>query len=463
MQKISNIKTFHILLIATIASLIWFLFPCPHGLSVKGWHLLIIFVSTMTGVMLAVIPLCGTMFLSLLIASLTHTIDLKTQGFSGFANMIPWLLLFILSISKTLTKSTIGLRVTYFFMKIFGKNIMGLAYSISLTELILAPILPSNTARAASVGFPIVTSLSKYLGENIKNVSEQTIGRFLTLVYSSSNSICSATFLTAMISNAIIVESAQTCGFTYTWASWITYTIIPSTLILIIIPIVLYYIVPPKVTNLENLQQEASKKIRELGPLTSNEKKTLFTFLFMLVMWILADTIKVNVITTTLIGLCVFIYFEIITVREILSDGSAMSSIITIGILISYAGCLSEYGVVEWLTHKISSVVQLCPNYLKLYAITIMYFFTHYFFSGEGGRIVTLFLPFAVTGLAMGIDKVQLITTLTVFSSFSDLLAHYTAPSSIIMFSTGYITAKKWMATGLILSCVVISIWFVFL
>ena len=74
-------------------------------------------------------------------------------------------------------------------MRIFGKNIIGLAYSISITETILSSILPSNTARAASVGFPIVTSLSEYIGSNVKNVSSKAEGAFLTLVYTRANSI----------------------------------------------------------------------------------------------------------------------------------------------------------------------------------------------------------------------------------------------------------------------------------
>ncbi len=455
-----NIKSVHILFIIITSSLFWFLIPAPETLSYKAWHMLIIFVATMFGIMLEVIPLCGTLFLSLLCASLTGTIELKTQGFSGFTNIVPWLLFFVLALSKSITKSSIGLRIAYFFMKIFGKTIIGLAYSISFTELILATILPSNTARGVSVGLPIVTSLSQYIGHNIKNISEKTIGAFLTLVYTSANSICSGLFLTGMISNAIIADFAEKNGLYLSWIKWLSYTIVPGIIMLIAIPLILYWLTPPKIMKLGMIQQNASQKAKELGPLTSNEKCVLFVFLGMLIMWILADITGISIITTTLLGVCIFLILGIFSVKDILSDHSALSSVIMLGVLISYVNCMMDYGIIDWFNSKIGVILATCPQWGRFYILSIIYFLTHYFFSGEGARIIALNTPFVLTGIALGIDKVQIIMTLAVFSSLSDMLAHYTCPVSIMMFSNGYVSAKKWMSIGIIISIISMSIWF---
>lgn len=456
-----NIKIFHILFIMVAACCIWIIIPTPEGLTAKAWHMLIVFISTMIGIMLEIIPLCGTLFLSLAAASLTGTIDLKTQGFTGFSNIVPWLLFFILALSKSITKSTIGLRIAYFFVKVFGKNVIGLAYSLSFTELTLSTILPSNTARGASVGLPVVSSLAKYISSALKGISEKTIGTFLTLVYTSANSVCSSMFLTAMISNAIIVDIAERNGISLTWLKWASHTVPACLLILLTLPLILYFLTRPKVMDLTALQKDASEKIKKLGALSVNEKCVLYIFCGMLVLWILAEFTGINIITTTLIGIVICLILGIFTVKDVLSDQSALSAVIMLGVLISYVNCMSEYGTIEWFNGKVGSIIAFCPEKTRLYVLSVIYFMTHYFFSGEGARIIALYPPFVLTGLALGIDKLPLVTTLAVFSAFSDMLAHYTCPVSILMFSNGYVSVKKWMAVGCVISIISITIWFV--
>jgi DASS family divalent anion:Na+ symporter len=39
--------------------------------------------------------------------------------------------------------------MAYYFIRIFGKGPLGLAYGLNIADLLLAPAIPSNTARAA--------------------------------------------------------------------------------------------------------------------------------------------------------------------------------------------------------------------------------------------------------------------------------------------------------------------------
>ena len=200
-----DIKLGRLIAILLFATFAWIFLEPTEGLSEKALHMIIIFVSTMTGIMLEVCPTVAFLLISMLIANLTGTIEVK-DGFTGFSNIVPWLLFLVLSLATAITKTPLGMRLAYIFMKFFGKKINGLSYSIMLTEFFVAPILPSNTARAASVGYPLVTSIAKYISSHVKGVSENAIGSYLTLMYSSTNAVCSSLFITAMISNAIIIE-----------------------------------------------------------------------------------------------------------------------------------------------------------------------------------------------------------------------------------------------------------------
>ncbi len=46
------------------------------------------------------------------------------------------------------------------FVKLFGKSTLGLAYGLSMAEALIAPAMPSTTARAGGIFMPIINSLS---------------------------------------------------------------------------------------------------------------------------------------------------------------------------------------------------------------------------------------------------------------------------------------------------------------
>lgn len=460
-KNASTIKLKKLAILALAAALVAVFIDRPEGLSERGWHMLILFISTTAGLMLEIFPLCGIMFVSILVGGLFGIIDLKVNAFTGFSNHIIWLLFLVLSLSKAITKTTIGLRISYLFVKVFGKNMIGLAYSVSLTELVLASILPSNTARAASVGVPLVTSMSEYLRNNTKGGTINSIGRYLAIVYAHSNALCSALFLTGMISNSVIIDILSTqYGITIDWISWLSYTAVPILVLLLLVPLIAYFTGVPKVFKLNNLKELAKEKQKELGAFTAKEKITLWSFLGMLVMWIAATKIGIPIITTTLLGLCILFITGVITIKDILSDYKNISSVIVLGTFFSYVACLSEYGVISWFNDKMAVTCSTFPSSISFYAVTIIYFFTHYFLSGEGARIIAFFSSFMAIGLALKADPMKLAMTLAVFSSFSAVLAHYASPMIITVFSSGYSTVKRWMTAGATMTTVIFIIWF---
>lgn len=52
------------------------------------------------------------------------------------------------------------------FVKAFGKSTLGLAYGLSIAEALIAPAMPSTTARAGGIFMPIINSLSLASGSN---------------------------------------------------------------------------------------------------------------------------------------------------------------------------------------------------------------------------------------------------------------------------------------------------------
>jgi len=133
---------------AGLGVIIWFL-PAPDGVTAAAWHLFAIFVATIMGIVLEPLPMGAVALLGIAAATLTRTLTLG-EALSGFSNRIIWLVVMAFFISRGFIKTGLGARIAYSFMSLLGRRTLGLGYSMIATDLVLAPVIPSITARAAA-------------------------------------------------------------------------------------------------------------------------------------------------------------------------------------------------------------------------------------------------------------------------------------------------------------------------
>ena len=136
---------------------IW-LVPVPAGLTAPAWHLFAIFVASIAAVLVGAFPLLTSTMLAVAAVVLTGTIS-PAKAFSGFANASVLLVVIAFLVAQAVVKSGLGERISLFMVSRFGYSSLGLAYSIVLTDAVIAPAFPSNTARGG-VLFPVVLSVA---------------------------------------------------------------------------------------------------------------------------------------------------------------------------------------------------------------------------------------------------------------------------------------------------------------
>jgi DASS family divalent anion:Na+ symporter len=140
-----------------------FVVPIPDGLTVQGWSLLSIFVSTIAGLVVEPLAVGAWAFLAATIAIATKTLSFSAT-FTAFTNDVIWLIVVSFFFARGFEKTGLGERVAQIFVKIFGKSTLGLAYGLSIAEALIAPAMPSTTARAGGIFMPIINSLSLSAG-----------------------------------------------------------------------------------------------------------------------------------------------------------------------------------------------------------------------------------------------------------------------------------------------------------
>ena len=174
------------LLCIGIAVAIWFA-PIPAGLTPQAWHLFAVFAAAIVSVILNAFPLLTASLLAAGTVVLTDTVD-ATKAFAGFANASVLLVVVAFMVANAVVKCGLGRRISLFVVSKFGRTTLGLGYSIFLTDALIAPAFPSNTARGG-VLYPIVLSLAQSAGSKPDDPATRRLGGYLMYCGMSSLSV----------------------------------------------------------------------------------------------------------------------------------------------------------------------------------------------------------------------------------------------------------------------------------
>jgi divalent anion:Na+ symporter, DASS family len=165
-----------LLAVFLLAVIIWFI-PPPPGVQPRAWHLLAIFVATIVGIILKPLPMGAIAMIGVAATALSGTLTIN-QALSGFGNSTIWLIVVAFFISRGFIKTGLGSRIAYLFMAALGKRTLGLSYGLIATDLVLAPAVPSNTARAGGIVFPLVRASAKHLAVSLTMELLTKLARF---------------------------------------------------------------------------------------------------------------------------------------------------------------------------------------------------------------------------------------------------------------------------------------------
>ncbi|XVE78889.1 hypothetical protein DITRI_Ditri14bG0014500 [Diplodiscus trichospermus] len=259
-------------LMASIATgvILWFV-PVPSGVSRNAWQLLSIFLATIVGIITQPLPLGAVALLGLGASVLTKTLTFSA-AFSAFGDPIPWLIALAFFFARGFIKTGLGNRIAYQFVSLFGSSSLGLGYSLVFSEALLAPAIPSVSARAGGIFLPIVKSLCVACGSNTGDGTENKLGSWLMLTCFQTSVISSSMFLTAMAANPLSANLAfSTIKQQIGWTDWAKAAIVPGFVSLLLVPLILYVTYPPTVKRSPDAPKLAKEKLEKMGPMSKNE------------------------------------------------------------------------------------------------------------------------------------------------------------------------------------------------
>lgn len=437
---------------------IWFL-PAPDGVKADAWHLLAIFVATIVGIIAKPLPM-GAVAVMGIVATIVTKILEPADALSGFANPTIWLIVMAFFISRGVIKTGLGARIALFFVSRLGSRVIGVSYALALTDLILAPATPSNTARAGGIIMPIVRSISATYGSEPNGPTSRRVGSFLMLTAFQVNAITSAMFLTAMAANPLAVELAAAQDVTLTWGKWALAAAVPGLVALAVVPLVVYKIYPPEIKSTPEAAAAARTSLAELGPMSAPEKVMAATVVLLLGLWTLGDPLfGLDATTTAMIGLVVLLVSGVLTWDDIKSETQAWDTLVWFAALVMMATFLNELGLIPWLSGEMSTVVSGMGWVSAFVILTLTYFFAHYLFASNTAQVAAMYAAFLATAILAGTPPVFAALVLGFISSLFASLTHYSCGPAPVIFGVGYVQLGAWWRIGLVVSLLNIAIW----
>lgn len=448
------------LLAAFLVGILFYQLPIPPEAGQKGWALLSIFIGTMVAIILKPYPVGAITLMSLLVASLTGTLNLIKEGLTGYSSNIIWLVVYVFFIARGFIKTQLGSRIAYFFVSILGRHSIGLAYGVLATELFTAPIIPSNAARAGGIVYPILKSIAEALGSRTDDGTEKKIGRYLVQVGYHGNLITSAMFVTAMAANPMVQSLAAQNGIDISFLSWLWAACVPGITSLLLLPLIIYKLDPPELSHLSGATDLAKQRLKAMGPMSRQETFMAFTFGLMLFLWIAGEKFfGVDATTTALLGLTLLILSGILQWEDILKEKEAWHTLIWFAVLIGMAGFLQKFGVVTWFSNLISSFVVGFPWYKAFFILVLVYFYSHYFFASNTAHVSAMYAAFLSVSLLAGTPPLLAALVLGFCGSLFSSMTHYGSSSAVVLFGSGYVPVSTWWFVGFIISVINLFIW----
>jgi DASS family divalent anion:Na+ symporter len=424
---------------------IWFT-PVPAGLTRPAWQLFAVFAGAIVSVLLGAFPLLTSSMLAVAAVVLTGTVEIS-KAFAGFANPSVLLVVVAFLVAQAVVKSGLGRRISLLIVSAFGRSPLGLAYSVVLTDAVIAPAFPSNTARGG-VLFPVVLSLAQGAGSKPEDPEGRRLGGYLMFIGMASLAVSSALWLTATSVNPIGAQIAAQVGVTIGFGRWLIAASVPTLAAILLLPIVVRRLFPPGVSETPDAPRAARAELASMGSMTRDELITTAAFAVMVTGWILSGSLKINPTAVAFAGLGVLLATSVLTLDDIAKQGDTLATFLWLAVLFALSGQLNDVGFMGYAGERLASGLEGLPWQVVYVALLVLYVLLHYLFVSQTSQVLALFAVFLAVGVNDGVPAPLLSFALLFASSFFSVITPQGGSQNVIFVASGYLTQPELYRLG---------------
>jgi len=436
---------------------LFWVMPVPEGLSVQAWHFLAVFFAVLVGLIIEPLPAALLGLIGISVASVLGLVG-KTPAanikwaLSGFSNNIIWLIFASIMFAMGYKKTGLGKRISLLMVRYMGKSTLGLGYAISFADLVLAPFMPSNTARSAGTIYPIAINIPVLFNSTPEN-EPRKMGAYIVWVGIAISTVTSSMFYTGLTTNMLAADLIQKgANITLEWGAWAKIMIPLMAPLFLITPLLAYVLFPPTQKHSPTASIWAKEELLKMGSISFKEILMALFATLALILWVFGKELGIDATTAAISIVALMVLSNVVTWDDVLGNKGAWNVLIWFATLVALAAGLKEVGVLTWISQKAElSLVGLTPLALML-SMIVASFVLHYFFASLTAHAVALF-PIFIAFSVKFISPDQLVIFLILFSGtlgIMGIITPYGTGPSPIWYGSGYISQGRWWFLGAI-------------
>lgn len=373
--------------------------PCPEGLDRQGVKYIGILLCMLFYLL---VNLCSEYIVVMF--TLAACVFLKVDSFSGifsaFSNTTVWLLIGVLPLSVVISKSGLMKRVALYVLKLFPNTYQGQLLALTIAGIVISPMIPSITAKA-SILAPFAIQAAEEM--KFEKKSKGMMGLFMAvyLMGAVSGHVFYSGSMNVFIMLGLLPAEMQDM---FSWGTWLKATFIWGLCIYIIGFVVMKIIYKPE--KMQNMPSDyIDKKIREMGPMSAEEKKVAFVLAITLLGWI---TKNLHGISEAAIAMVAYFFLTLMgtTKKQDFRGGVAWDMIIFIGGLMSMATLMTNLGIDAWLAEKLLPFIRpmLVNEYVFIISLAVLVAVSRYFIVSAVSAVSLFYIVFAGPAQSIGIS-----------------------------------------------------------
>ena len=455
-----------------VAAIVVALIPPPDGLAQNAWYFCAIFVGIVLGLILeslsgSAIGLIGVTIVAALAPwTLFGPAELSSPGFnapgraiewalSGFSNSTVWLAFSAFMFGTAYDRTGLGRRIALSLVKAMGGRTLFLGYAVMLSDVILAPFTPSNTARSAGMIFPIIRSIPPLYDSRPNDPSARKIGAYILWTGFATSCVTSSLFLTALAPNLLAIDFIRKAGnVEISWLKWFLAFAPAGVPLLLVLPLLVYVLYPPVLKQSTEAPAWARQELAKLGPLSRRESAVALLALMAILLWIFGGQF-INATTVALVVVSIMLLTGVVTWDDVVSNREAWKALTLLATLVTLSDGLYRTGLVGWFaTTAADAMSGLSPN-LTIVGLVGVYFLSHYLFASLTAH-ATAMLPILLSlGLSMpGVPFEKLALLLGLTQGIMGVLTPYATGPAPVYANSGYITSAEYWRLGTVFGAI---------
>lgn len=391
-QKSSYLKYIVNIVFAAIIAVAFIGLPFDFGISVQAKEYIGILIAMVFMLITGVYDEHIVILLTLSTCVVLNIAPFATV-FSAFSGTTMWMVMAILPITVVIKKSGLMNRIALYLLKLFPGSYKWQLLAMSLSSMLLNPLIPSTTAKSG-----LLASLTASVAEkmSLEKKGKPLTGLFLAVFINGPS--LGHIFLSGSVQALLVVGMMpETMAEKFSWTGWFTASLVWAIAAFVLVYIVLLILYSPK-ESIGLTKDDINSMIKELGPMSQTEKITGILMVFTLIGWITKNY--------TGIPECVFailVYAFLHTIGAI-SNQEFRSDIpwdiwIYVGGIVCIASLFTVLEIDVWLAAAMEPIVRLITHneIIYLVGLVIIVYLFRIFIVSSIATVTIFYVVFAST------------------------------------------------------------------